>query len=159
IVAVADVDWSLLDATLKGYQTDYSRIGTTMQGRSGAARSPTAAQQTANERRPAQNGGVNLKRFIDDQLPRLKRYKDYREMLDKQKDIDAIVVATPDHMHAAIATAAMEVGKHVYVQKPLCWSVEEARRLAQKAKATKVVTQMGNQGHSSDQARLGYEYI
>jgi predicted dehydrogenase len=53
----------------------------------------------------------------------------------------------------------MDVGKHVYVQKPLCWSVQEARHLAQKAKTTKVVTQMGNQGHSSDGARLGYEYL
>ena len=80
-------------------------------------------------------------------------------MLEKQKDIDAVVVATPDHMHAAIGSAAMDVGKHVYVQKPLCWSVQEARHLAQKAKATGVVTQMGNQGHSTDGARLGYEYI
>ena len=94
-----------------------------------------------------------------DQLPKIQRYTDYRQMLDKQKDFDGIVVATPDHMHAAIASAAMDVGKHVYVQKPLCWSVHEARHLAEKAKATKVVTQMGNQGHSMDGARTGYEYI
>ena len=81
-------------------------------------------------------------------------------MLDKQKDIDAIVVATPDHMHAVIALAAMDLNKHVYVQKPLCWSVEEARALAKKAKEKpSVVTQMGNQGHSSDGSRTGYEYI
>jgi predicted dehydrogenase len=92
-------------------------------------------------------------------MPKLARYKDYREMLDKQKDIDGVVVATPDHMHAPIATAAMDLGKHVYVQKPLCWSVQEARHLAQKAKTTKVVTQMGNQGHSTDGARTGYELI
>jgi predicted dehydrogenase len=158
IVAVADVDWRLLDAALKNYQDDWAKAQNQMQQ---TARTPvrSPAQVAANERRPAQNSTVNLKRFLDDQLPKLKRYKDYREMLDKQKDIDAVVVATPDHMHAAIATAAMDVGKHVYVQKPLCWSVEEARRLAQKAKETRVVTQMGNQGHSSDQARLGYEYI
>jgi predicted dehydrogenase len=84
----------------------------------------------------------------------LKRYRDYREMLDKQKDIDAIVVATPDHMHAVIALAAMDLDKHVYVQKPLCWSVEEARALERKAKEKPtVVTQMGNQGHSSDGSR------
>jgi predicted dehydrogenase len=63
-------------------------------------------------------------------------------------------------MHAPIALAAMDIGKHVYVQKPLCWSVEEARQLAKKAKENpKIVTQMGNQGHSRDEARLGYEYI
>jgi predicted dehydrogenase len=62
-------------------------------------------------------------------------------------------------MHAAIASAAMDLRKHVYVQKPLCWSVQEARHLAKKAAETKVVTQMGNQGHSRDEARLGYEYI
>ena len=81
-------------------------------------------------------------------------------MLDKQKDIDAVIIATPDHMHAAIASAAMSLGKHVYVQKPMCWSVHEARHLAKKAAASpKVVTQMGNQGHSNDQARRGQEYL
>ena len=70
-------------------------------------------------------------------------------MLEQQKDIDAIVVATPDHMHAPIAMAALDLEKHVYVQKPLCWSVDEARKLSRKARQTpKAVTQMGNQGHS-----------
>ncbi len=119
----------------------------------------TAAQVSANQRRAATNGMTDLQRFMDQQLPKVQRYKDYRQMLDKQKDLDGIVVATPDHMHAIIASSAMDVGKHVYVQKPLCWSVQEARHLAQKAKTTKLVTQMGNQGHSRDEARLGYEYI
>jgi predicted dehydrogenase len=80
-------------------------------------------------------------------------------MLEKLKNIDAVVVATPDHTHALIALAAMDLGKHVYVQKPLAWSVEECRRLAARATETKLQTQMGNQGHSSDDARLVNEYI
>jgi predicted dehydrogenase len=81
-------------------------------------------------------------------------------MLAKQKDIDAIIIATPDHMHAPIAAAAMALGKHVYVQKPMCWSVFEARHLAKLAAANpKVVTQMGNQGHSYDDARRGQDYL
>lgn len=88
-----------------------------------------------------------------------KWYKDFREMLDKQKDIDAVVIATPDHFHAVAAVAAMKMGKHVYVQKPLTYTVHEARVLRQTAKETGVVTQMGNQGHSSDDARRVNEWV
>ncbi len=103
---------------------------------------------------------ADLRKFVDGPMTKVPRYKDYREMLEKQKDIDAIIIATPDHMHAAIASAAMDLGKHVYCEKPLCWSVKEARHLAAKAKSNpKIVTQMGNQGHSRDEARTGYEYI
>lgn len=86
-------------------------------------------------------------------------YHDYRKMLEEQKDIDAVVIATPDHVHAAAATAAMRMGKHVYVQKPLTYTVDEARVLRKTAKETGVVTQMGNQGHSSDDARQINEWI
>ena len=86
-------------------------------------------------------------------------YKDFRKMLDEQKDIDAVVISTPDHVHAAAATAAMRLGKHVYVQKPLTYTVNEARVLRQTAQETGVTTQMGNQGHSSDDARRINEWI
>jgi predicted dehydrogenase len=88
-----------------------------------------------------------------------KTYKDYREMIEKQKDIDAVLVATPDHTHAVIAMAAMKAGKHVYCQKPLTHDVYEARMLAQAAKEAKVATQMGIQGHSGEGARLINEWV
>ncbi len=80
-------------------------------------------------------------------------------MLDKEKDLDAITVATPDHAHAVIAMAAMTRGKHVYCEKPLTHTVQEARMLAETAKKMNVVTQMGNQGHSKEGARLLNEWI
>jgi predicted dehydrogenase len=97
---------------------------------------------------------------LQDQFAKAARYDDFREMLARQKDIDAVVVATPDHLHAVVAKAAMDLGKHVYVQKPLCYSVHEARVLRATALANpKLVTQMGNQGHSGDGARLINEWI
>jgi predicted dehydrogenase len=87
------------------------------------------------------------------------KYTRYDEMLERQSDIDAVVIATPDHAHAVIAAAAMRAGKHVYVQKPLTYSVHEARALRALAEETGVVTQMGNQGHSSDEARLINEWV
>jgi len=91
--------------------------------------------------------------------PKAKTYTDYRVMLDKQKDIDAVVVATPDHTHAVITMAAMRAGKHVFCQKPLTHTVREARLIAQAAEKYKVQTQMGNQGHSSEHIRLLREWI
>lgn len=82
--------------------------------------------------------------------PKAKKYKDFRRMLEKRKDIDAVVIATPDHSHTVSAAAAMQMGKHVYLQKPLTHSVWESRYLTQLATKTGVVTQMGNEGHSSD---------
>ncbi len=87
-------------------------------------------------------------------FPKAKYYKDYREMLDKEhKNIDACSVSIPDHNHAVAAMAAMQLGKHVYVQKPLTHDIYEARMLTQAAHRYKVVTQMGNQGASGDGVR------
>jgi predicted dehydrogenase len=88
-----------------------------------------------------------------------KRYKDFRVMLDEMPGIDAVVIATPDHSHAVIAMACMERKKHVYVQKPLTHSVYEARLLTETARKHGVVTQMGNQGHSGEGARLLCEWV
>jgi predicted dehydrogenase len=91
--------------------------------------------------------------------PNAKPYKDFRKMLDEQKDIDAVIVATPDHMHAIASIAAMRRGKHVYCQKPLTRLVSEARAMTEAARKFKVVTQMGNQGHSGDGVRDICEWI
>lgn len=82
-------------------------------------------------------------------FPDAKLYHDYREMLDKEKDIDAVTISTPDHVHGPAAAFAMERGKHVYVQKPLTHNIREARILAEMARKHKIVSQMGNQGASN----------
>ena len=91
--------------------------------------------------------------------PKAGKYKDFREMLDKQKDIDAVVVSTPDHNHGVIAMMAIKAGKHVYCEKPLAHSVFETREITKAAKEQGVQTQMGNQGHSSKEIREVYEHI
>jgi len=91
--------------------------------------------------------------------PNAKQYKDFRKMLEQQKDIDAVTISTPDHTHAVAALWAMERGKHVYVQKPLTHSLWEARKLTEAARKYKVATQMGNQGHSNEGARQLCEMI
>lgn len=88
-----------------------------------------------------------------------KHYADFREMLAQQPEIDAVVIATPDHAHAIVSAAAMELGKHVHCQKPLTHSVQEARRLGEIARQTGVATQMGNQGQAGESARLICETI
>jgi predicted dehydrogenase len=89
-----------------------------------------------------------------ERFPKAKYYKDFRVMLDKeQKNIDAVSVSTPDHNHAIQTLAAMQLGKHVYVQKPLTHDIYEARLLTEAANKYKVVTQMGNQGASGDGVR------
>ena len=92
--------------------------------------------------------------------PNAKRFTDYRVMLDKLgKEIDGVVIGTPDHTHAVIAMEAMRRGKHVYCEKPLAHSVHEVRELMAAADKYKVVTQLGNQGHSSDTIRRLCEWV
>lgn len=99
--------------------------------------------------------GPTFKKFPD-----AKPFQDYRKMFDEmEKGIDAVIVATPDHFHAVAAMAAIRRGKHVYCEKPLAHSVSEVRQLMKAAKEHKVVTQLGNQGHSFDSIRDFCEWI
>lgn len=92
--------------------------------------------------------------------PKAKKYRDYRKMFDRMhRQIDAVAVCTPDHSHAPASLMAMRWGKHVYCEKPLTWSVEEARLMAQTAAQMKVATQMGTQGMALDGARAGVEVL
>ena len=91
--------------------------------------------------------------------PQAKTYRDYRKMLDEMKEIDAVVVGTPDHMHAFASMEAIRHGKHVYCEKPLTHSVWEARQVAAAAREKKLATQMGNQGQASTETRLLCEYV
>ena len=93
-------------------------------------------------------------------FPRARRYTDFRELIDKEaKNIDAVTVGTPDHIHAVASMAAIRAGKHVYCQKPLTHTLFECRELTKAAKAAGVMTQMGNQGHATEGSRLTNEWI
>jgi predicted dehydrogenase len=157
IVALCDVDWGYADKGFDHLDTDITNLQKRLD-HPDAAPTPGPAAPPFN-RAKAKVRLDNMIRLKNEHLPKAKRYQDYREMLEKQRDIDAVFVATSDHMHAPIALAAMAAGKHVYVQKPLTYTVDEARQLAKRAKETKLATQMGNQGHSLDDARLAVEYI
>jgi predicted dehydrogenase len=92
--------------------------------------------------------------------PNAKIYRDFREMLEKEnKNIDAVVIGAPDHIHAPAAIMAMKMGKHVYCEKPMAHTIYEARQMAKVAKEMGVVTQMGNQGHAGEGLRLYWEFI
>jgi predicted dehydrogenase len=147
IVALCDVDWNYVDSRF----ADIPNQMASAQKRAAEATDPLQRERALQQ--------VKDWQALQPKLPKAARYSDFRQMLEKQKDIDAVVVGTPDHTHANIALAAMDLGKHVYVQKPLAWSVEECRKLSARAASTRVQTQMGNQGHSSDDARLVNEYI
>jgi predicted dehydrogenase len=167
VVALCDCDLDLLDAAIGRWSKEAQSpprprpAGAQPSDETNPFRvfGPSRAQQEANARWPDQDNRASLQRFVELQLPKVAKYQDYREMLDTQKDIDAVIVATPDHMHAVIASNAMDRGKHVYVQKPMTWSIHEARHLARKAKEKNVKAQQGNQRHSGDENRRAVEYI
>ena len=159
IVALCDVDWDYAGKTFEHLDTDIQVLKTRLEQPDPQPQPVPGTPPVEFDRVKAQKrlkGMIGLK---TEHWPKAKHYQDYREMLERQKDIDAIVVATADHMHAPIALAAMDLNKHVYVQKPLTWSVEESRRLSRRAKELKIATQMGNQGHSLNDARTAVEYI
>jgi len=91
--------------------------------------------------------------------PKAKPHTDFRKMLDEMKEIDAIVCATPDHLHAIVTLTAMRMGKHVYCEKPLTHTVGEARLVREEARKNKVATQMGNGGQATEESRLVSEMI
>lgn len=115
------------------------------------------------------SGLVNVAALCDVDLDRAKDaakkhdkaklYRDYRKLIEGEKNIDAVLVATPDHVHAPASIMAMRAGRHVYVEKPLAHSIGEARKMLEVAKETKRVTQMGNQGHAGEGLRLTREWI
>jgi predicted dehydrogenase len=91
--------------------------------------------------------------------PKAEQFRDFRKMLDKQKNIDAVVIATPDHLHAVVTMTAIKMGKHVYCEKPLAHSIYEVRKVTEAAREAKVATQLGNQGQASEGTRLVCEFI
>jgi hypothetical protein len=134
---------------------NFAAIGSGGQGASNlSAAAPTenvVALCDVDDRRAA----ATFKRFPD-----APRFRDFRQMLDKEgKNIDAVIVATPDHMHATAAMWCMERQKHVYVQKPLVRTIWEARQLREAAAKYKVATQMGNQGYSNEGTRQAAEIV
>ena len=140
---------------------------------------PHAAQRETEycRRGRRRSGGADLDKFTSENIvaladvdwdhaartfkryPQAKKYRDFREMLDKEKGIDGVVVGTPDHTHAIVSMAAIKRGKHVYCEKPLTRTVYEARELAKAVREHKVATQMGNQGMAFEGNRLMSEWI
>lgn len=141
-----------------GYQAPSDKLNIATVGVSGQGSSNTNACAKENIVALCDVDDVRSERVYR-RYPNAKTYRDFRVMLEKQKDIDAVIVATPDHSHAVIAMAAMQLGKHVFVQKPLTRSLWEARMLTEAARKYKVVSQMGNQGHSGEGVRLIEEWI
>jgi predicted dehydrogenase len=134
-------------------------------GRGGAALAGLAGEQfvalcDVDEKRSRAGIAGGKKAGPPDQLKDAKWFKDFRLMFEQMADkIDAVAIATPDHMHFPIAMAAIAAKKHVYVEKPMCRCLTEVRRLHASAQAAGVVTQMGNQGRAAEGIRLAREWV
>jgi predicted dehydrogenase len=102
---------------------------------------------------------INKHHGVENNSFRVAGYSDFRRMLDERKELDAILCATPDHLHALISVHAMRAGKHIYCEKPLTHNIWEARHVAKVTKETGLATQMGNQGHSNKSMRETIEWI
>ena len=104
---------------------------------------------------------AEIEKHYSEKTPNFKvtDYEDFRVMLEKEKSVDAILCATPDHLHAYVTVTAMRQGKHIYCEKPLTHNVWEARQVAKVARETGVATQLGNQGHSGETIRQTCEMI
>ena len=145
VVALCDVDSRRIDEAFQRWQGSAERYAASPQTR-------LAVAGTATE--PAMNRRAKLTEA------KPKTYRDFRRMLDEMgKEIDAVVVATPDHTHAAASAAAIKAGKHVFCEKPLTRTVGESRALRELARKHKVATSMGNQGTASGQFRRALELI
>ena len=155
MVALCDVDFGYVDREVEGLTRQRGPGGGGRGGQGGTQ--PTAEQQARMQQMMEERRAQAVK--LQAAYKSAKRYSDFRKMLETQKDIDAVVVATPDHTHAVIGKTAMELGKHAYIEKPLTWSIQEARVLREVAARTKVATQMGNMGHSSEGAALVNEWV
>ncbi len=158
MVALCDVDFGYVDREVANLtRPREGGGGGGNRGPQGGAQ-PTAEQQARMQQMAEERRAQAVK--LQEAYKNAKRHSDFRKMLETQKDIDAIVVATPDHLHATIGKTAMELGKHAYIEKPLTWSIQEARVLREvAAKNPKLATQMGNMGHSSEGAALVNEWV
>jgi predicted dehydrogenase len=145
----------------RGFVAPSDRLLIASIGVGGKGRSDVASFEKSGLANVAYLCDVDTRRAADSvrALPKAKFYKDWREMLDKEhKNFDAVSVSTPDHNHAIQAFAAMQLGKHVYVQKPMAHDIYEAHMMTEAAARYKVVTQMGNQGSSNDGTRILKEW-
>ena len=155
MVALCDVDFGFVDREV----ANLTRERGPRPGGQGGQGAPQLSQEQQQRMQQAMEERRAQAVKLQEAYKTAKRHTDFRKMLETQKDIDAIVVATPDHTHAVIAKTAMELGKHAYVEKPLTWSIKEARVLRETAARTKAITQMGNMGHSSEGAALVNEWV